>query len=55
MTPVFPGSRLIYGDIVHGPAIIEEPTTTIVVLPGYCAKVTKHNSYCLEKETLKKR
>lgn len=54
MTPVFPGSRLIYGDIVHGPAIIEEPTTTIVVLPGYCAKVTKHNSYCLEKETLKK-
>ena len=55
MTPVFPGSRLIYGDIVHGPAIIEEPTTTIVVLPGYCAKVTQHNSYCLEKETLKKR
>lgn len=54
MTPVFPGSRLIYGDVVHGPAIIEEPTTTIVVLPGYCAKVTKHNSYCLEKETLKK-
>lgn len=54
MTPVFPGSRLIYGDIVHGPAIIEEPTTTIVVLPGYCAKVTQHNSYCLEKETLKK-
>lgn len=55
MTPVFLGDRLVYGDIVHGPAIIEEPTTTIVVLPGYCAKVTKHNSYCLEKETLKKR
>ncbi|WP_294153378.1 hydantoinase/oxoprolinase family protein [uncultured Selenomonas sp.] len=54
MTPVFHGDRLYYGITVHGPAIIEEPTTTIVVLPGYCAKVTKHNSYCIEKETLKK-
>ncbi|MCI7540993.1 MAG: hydantoinase/oxoprolinase family protein [Veillonellaceae bacterium] len=54
MTPVFHGDRLYYGITVHGPAIIEEPTTTIVVLPGYCAKVTKHNSYCIEKEVLKK-
>ena len=54
MTPVFHGDRLYYGITVHGPAIIEEPTTTIVVLPGYCAKVTKHNSYCIEKETLKR-
>ncbi len=55
MTPVFHGDRLYYGITVHGPAIIEEPTTTIVVLPGYCAKVTQHNSYCIEKEPLKKK
>ncbi len=55
MTPIFHGDRLYYGIVVHGPAIIEEPTTTIVVLPGYCARVTKHNNYCLEKETLHKR
>jgi N-methylhydantoinase A len=55
MTPIFHGDRLYYGIVVHGPAIIEEPTTTIVVLPGYCARVTKHNNYCLEKEELHKR
>ena len=55
MTPIFHGDRLYYGIVVHGPAIIEEPPTTIVVLPGYCARVTKHNNYCLEKEVLHKR
>ena len=48
--PVFRGGDLGYGDAVHGPAIIVEPTTTIVVLPGYEAKVTKYNNYCVEKE-----
>ena len=50
VVPVFCGGDLGYGDAVHGPAIIEEPTTTIVVLPGYEAKVTKYNNYCVEKE-----
>ncbi len=52
VTPVFEGRALNYGDVVHGPAILEEPTTTIVILPGYCAKVTRHNNYCIEKEVL---
>lgn len=50
ITPVFHGADLGYGDTVHGPAIIEEPTTTIVILPGYHAKITKYNNYCIEKE-----
>lgn len=50
VTPVFAGANLVYGDVVHGPAIIEEPTTTVVVLPGYRAEVTKYNNYCIEKE-----
>lgn len=49
VTPVFCGDELVYGDIVHGPAIIEEPTTTIVILPDYEAKVTKFNNYCIQK------
>lgn len=54
-TPVFNGNNLTFGDVVYGPAIIEEPTTTIVVLPGYCAKVTKYNNYCVEKHKTKKK
>lgn len=50
VTPVFHGASLSYGDTVHGPAIIEEPTTTIVILPGYHAKITRYNNYCIEKE-----
>lgn len=48
VTPVYSGTNLVYGDVVQGPAIIEEPTTTIVVLPNYEAKVTKHNNYYIE-------
>ncbi len=47
--PVFRGEDLVYGDVVHGPAIIEEPTTTIVILPDYEAKVTRFNNYCIKK------
>lgn len=53
ISPVFAGAELVYGDTVHGPAIIEEPTTTIVVLPGYKATVTKYNNYCIDKEKVK--
>ena len=49
ITPVFKGEDLVYGDVVHGPAIIEEPTTTIVILPDYEAKVTRFNNYCIQK------
>jgi len=45
VTPVYMGDNLLYGDIIQGPAIIEEPTTTIVVLPDYVLKVTKYNNY----------
>lgn len=54
-TPVFKGEGLVYGDVVHGPAIIEEPTTTVVILPGYRAKITKFNNYCIEQEEYVKR
>ena len=47
-TPVYIGDKLRYGHKVEGPAIIEEPTTTIVVYPGYSATVTRFDNYLLE-------
>ncbi|MCK0172358.1 hydantoinase/oxoprolinase family protein [Aliiroseovarius sp. S1123] len=34
-TPVYDGSAMGAGDTLHGPAVIEEVTTTIVVEPGW--------------------
>jgi len=47
-TPVYDGAKLTYGNRIEAPAIIEEPTTTIVIFPGSKAVVTKFGSYLLE-------
>ena len=44
-TPVFLGDALRAGNIIEAPAIIEEPTTTVVVFPGSEARVTELGSY----------
>ncbi|HEY9039931.1 MAG TPA: hydantoinase/oxoprolinase family protein [Roseovarius sp.] len=41
-TPVYDGGKMGAGDKVHGPAVIEEVTTTIVIEPGW--KLELHNS-----------
>lgn len=46
-TPVFLGSNLQPGHRIEGPAVIEEPTTTIVVYPGMRADVTTSLNYLL--------
>jgi len=38
-TPTFAGSRLVAGQAINGPAIVEEAFTTIVVYPGQRAVV----------------
>jgi N-methylhydantoinase A len=48
--PVYVGSDLNPGAEIPGPAIIEEPTTTIVVYPGATARVTTRRNYLLEIE-----
>ena len=45
---VYYGEDLVPGDCVTGPAIIEEPTTTIVVYPQSTATVTPYGHYLLE-------
>ena len=38
-TAVYDGTRLGAGDVIDGPSVIEEPTTTIVVQPGWQARL----------------
>ena len=46
-TPVYLGAELKPGNVLPGPAIIEEPTTTVVVYPGSTATVTAGQNYLL--------
>jgi N-methylhydantoinase A/oxoprolinase/acetone carboxylase beta subunit/N-methylhydantoinase B/oxoprolinase/acetone carboxylase alpha subunit len=46
--PVYLGRSLTSGNLVEGPAIIEEPTTTVVIPPGARAKVSPTGSYVVD-------
>jgi len=45
--PVFDGLKLNNGNIVTGPAIIEQPTTTIIVTPDFNIKCDDYNNYVM--------
>jgi N-methylhydantoinase A len=47
-TPVFRGVELKPGASIVGPAIIEEPTTTVVVYPRMSAFVSPSGHYILK-------
>lgn len=49
-TPVFKPAQLGPGTRLSGPAIIEEPTTTVVVFPGMAAEVSDAGNYLLHIE-----
>ena len=46
-TPVYDGSLMGAGDTLHGPAVIEEVTTTIVVEPGWTVNLHDTGVYVL--------
>lgn len=46
-TGIYRGQRLLAGAEITGPAIIEEPTTTLVVYPGLTAKLSAAGNYLL--------
>ncbi len=48
--PFYLGDDLAPGMVLDGPAIVEEPTTTIVVYPGSAARVTRGRNYLLETD-----
>lgn len=45
--PIYDGNRMGYGHRVAGPAIIEEPTTTIFVTPDYQLTCDKYSNYLI--------
>jgi N-methylhydantoinase A len=46
--PVHDGATLAPGVAVAGPALITEPSSTLVVYPGMTARVTDHDNYLVE-------
>lgn len=46
-TPIYRPHHLAIGEVIAGPAIIEEPTTTLVVYPGMSAEVSAARNYIL--------
>jgi N-methylhydantoinase A len=53
-TPVktarYDGRTLPVGAVLEGPCVIQEPTTTIVVLPGWRASVRNNGDYMMSRE-----
>ncbi len=49
-TPIYDGGKLGAGATVAGPAIIEEVTTTIVIEPGWSAKLDAGGSYVITRK-----
>jgi N-methylhydantoinase B len=47
-TPVYRGVDLRAGTVVDGPALIVEPTTTLVLYPGMRATASDHGAYRLD-------
>ncbi len=48
MTPIFKPDDLKLGMKIPGPAIVEEPTTTLVVYPGMSATISGAGNYILD-------
>jgi N-methylhydantoinase A len=49
-TPIYEGGKLEAGNEITGPAIVEEPTTTLKVDPGWTLKVDEFGSYLLWRD-----
>jgi N-methylhydantoinase A len=47
-TPIYDGDAMQRGNVVKGPAIIEQKITTIVVPPGYSIEVGKYGDYIMD-------
>ena len=46
-TPVYRGHLLTAGNVIQGPAVVEEHNTTIVIFPGFELEFTPLNSYVM--------
>ena len=46
-TPVYDGLKLVNGNRVNGPAVVVQPTTTIIVPPGFALLCDEYNNYLM--------
>jgi N-methylhydantoinase A len=42
-TPIYDGEKVLAGNVISGPAIIEETTTTVVIPEAYVCSVDKYS------------
>jgi N-methylhydantoinase A len=49
-TPIYDGDRLAPGTAIDGPAVILEPTSTLVIDPGAHVRVSEHGTYVIDTE-----
>jgi N-methylhydantoinase A len=49
-TPIYDSSKVGSGDVIKGHAIVETPTTTIVIPPHFVCTVDQYGTYILTKE-----
>ena len=47
-TDIYDGDRVVAGNVIEGPAVIEEQQTSIVMLPGQRATLNEQLSYVIE-------
>jgi N-methylhydantoinase A len=52
-TPVYDGLVLRHGNMIFGPAIVEEPTTTIVAPPGYNLTCDPYDNFIMYSKARK--
>ena len=48
-TPVYDGEKILAHNVIPGPAIIEETTTTVVIPEAYVCSVDKYKNYVLTR------
>ena len=49
-TPVYDGNKLSPGNLIDGPAVVEEDTTTLVIENGWVLELHKSGSYIIKRK-----
>jgi len=47
-TSIYDGDAVMYGNLIEGPAVLEQRTTTVVVPPSFTLEVTKYGDFLMQ-------
>lgn len=48
-TPIYDGDRLLSGNVIEGPMVIEEPLTTLVIPENFRCTIDEYGNYIVER------